>query len=228
MSTNEATQSDRIDLPAWRKAAIRRCVEVYDGHAVDPEDDHGVVVVNSRASEADRAAALLKLLEEIYPEAAARIRSHRRVGAKTLSTVCMARLSEIALPGREFVAISNKKYAWRPRVRDKANNKGQNSRAPAGRQAPKADSSKAKPQASQGSKAKTAQRTTAKAPQRAPTGSRKARSKPQGTSRPSQAGKSARTSSRGNSKAAITDAAIRKVIEQEEAKDREQSSRSAP
>ncbi|HEX8863748.1 MAG TPA: hypothetical protein VGC06_32535 [Actinomycetes bacterium] len=232
MSTNEATQIDPIGLPAWRRAAIRRCVEIYDGHAMDPETIDGIVVVDHRASEADRAAALLELVEEIYPEAAARIRSHRKVGAKVLSTVCMVRLSEIALPGREFVPISNKEYAWRPKARDKANNKSRNSKAPARQQqAPKGNSSSgAKPQASQGSKAKTAQKTTAKASQKAPTGSRKAPQKAQQTSRASQASKTTRTNNRGNhkNKADITDAAIRKVIEQEEAKDREQSGRSTP
>lgn len=228
MSTNEATQIDPIDLPAWRKAAIRRCVEIYDGHSLDPENNDGVVVVDYRASEADRAAALLELVEEIYPEAAARIRSHRKVGAKILTTVCLVRLSEIALPGREFVPISNKEYAWRPKALDKANNKSQSNKAPARQQQAPKGNGRAKPQASQGSKAKTAQKSTAKAPQKAPTGSRKAPSKPQGTSRTSQASKSTRTNSRGNHKGDITDAAIRKVIEQEEVKDRERSSRSTP
>ncbi len=120
-SNNQAPVVEPIQLAAWRRAAIRRTVEVYDGHWQDPENTDGVVVVKSGASDVDRAAALLQLVEEVFPEAAERIRARSKVAAKVVIAVVMVRLSEIALRDREFLAISRTEYAWRPKTKQRAN-----------------------------------------------------------------------------------------------------------
>ena len=257
------------ELPAWRKAAIRRCVETYDGNRFDPENTDGIVIVDYRASETERAAALLELLEEIFPEAAHRIRARGKVAAKVVTAVCMVRLNEIALQGRQFVPISNKAYAWRPKTQQRTNGRENSTKAPARQQQSTSTRSRrqnlrpvnkdnarydrefdGKPRPwvpdendleeeeqrttrkSNATRMRKAQQEATKTRQRvsqpATTSSKgKAASRPQkGPEKPQRASRApskAPVKAPARNRAAVTDEAIRKIIEKETAKDRKRT-----
>jgi hypothetical protein len=102
-------QLARISLPSWREDAVSRCIAMYD-----VEDADGALVkVKRGASDQERYAAVLELLEETYSEAAALLHSSK-AAAKTKLAVAIGRLNEVSLDGREFAATSPTTYDWRP------------------------------------------------------------------------------------------------------------------
>ena len=110
--------NETINVPAWRQAALDRCVSMY----WNDEDPEPLIRVKRAASVAERADELLDLLSEIWPEAAVPIRA-RRVAPTTKLAVCKQRLSEIAPPGLEFREVSATGYDFALRVKAESNGK---------------------------------------------------------------------------------------------------------
>jgi hypothetical protein len=116
--------------------------------------------------------------------------------------------------------ISNKEYAWRPKSQQRVNSRdkdeetgGQVAQARRRQQASKADKPKPPVQKPAGGSRKAPSRPTA------------ASRKPTAASRASQATRTTPKGTTAKSRAAASDEAIRKVIKEEEAKDRQRNSR---
>jgi hypothetical protein len=96
-----------IGLATWRADAISRVVSVYD----DPDmaDGEAMIKVKRGAGDIERFNALIELCDELYPEAAALIRSSKASPKNRLALV-LGRLAEVCQEGRTFKATSATTY----------------------------------------------------------------------------------------------------------------------
>jgi hypothetical protein len=102
-------QLAKIGLPTWREDAIHSVVSMYDD---DGETGEALVKVKRNATDSERYNELVELLSEIYPEAAALVRSSK-ASPKTKVSICIGRLTEVSREGREFAAITATTYDFR-------------------------------------------------------------------------------------------------------------------
>jgi hypothetical protein len=109
------TELPAIGIPTWRQDAISRLVNVYD----DPDMANGdpIIKLKRGAGDVEHLNALLDLLSELYPEAAALVRSSKATPKNRLTAV-LGRLNEISAEGREFVALNATSYDWRDKAED--------------------------------------------------------------------------------------------------------------